>query len=369
MKVAFDHQIFLQEYGGISRYFVELAKNIPKVSEDKSHVNIIAPLYTNEYLACSLEQVSAWGMRVPNIPGTKRIIRKANEQISSVVLNQFRPGLIHETYYAKKVLGPEGTKRVITVYDMIHELFPQFFPKSDRTSQIKKIAIDRADHVICISENTRNDLVNILGVDRNRTSVIYLGFALSATKESFLKQRKPFLLYVGSRGGYKNFEGLVKAYANSPRLVDYVDLVCFGGGSFKADELSLLEKLKLPEGCTSQVTGGDELLAQYYGNATLFVYPSLYEGFGIPPLEAMSYGCAVACSNTSSMPEVVDDSAVLFDPHSSDSMVCALEKIVFDSEERETLVANGYQRIQRFSWKKCTKETYDVYKKVLKCEL
>ena len=113
------------------------------------------------------------------------------------------------------------------------------------------------------------------------------------------------------------------------------------------------------------VNGDDAKLANYYRNASLFVYPSLYEGFGIPPLEAMGYGCPVVCSNTSSIPEVVGDAAILFDPYSLDSISNAIETVLTNNHLRSSLISRGFEQIQKFSWKKCADETLDVYKKVL----
>ena len=113
------------------------------------------------------------------------------------------------------------------------------------------------------------------------------------------------------------------------------------------------------------MNGNDSVLAGLYSSARVLVYPSLYEGFGIPPLEAMSFGCPVICANTSSLPEVVGDAARLFDPTSESDLRAALEAVVFSSEYTVRLKANGLERVKMFSWEKCADETLKVYKKVL----
>ena len=367
MKIAFDHQIFSsQKYGGISRYFVNLAEHLSDSSRFKSNVKVIAPFHKNDFLMNASKQLKVLQISSGNLARSKRITRIANDLVSSVALRSFQPDIIHETYYSCSVRGPIATRRVITVYDMIHELFPAYFSLSDKTSELKRISIGRADHVICISENTRNDLVRILGIDKEKISVIHLGFAFNlATPPPKAKVNdKPFILYVGARGGYKNFSTLILAYASSRRTSSEFDLVCFGGGPFGSDEILLFNKLGISEGAIKQVSGGDELLAAHYSNASIFVYPSLYEGFGIPPLEAMSFGCAVACSNTSSIPEVVGDSAALFDPQSVDSLSETLEKTLFHSDFKRYLIEKGLNRIQQFSWERCAEETLAVYQKV-----
>jgi glycosyltransferase involved in cell wall biosynthesis len=140
----------------------------------------------------------------------------------------------------------------------------------------------------------------------------------------------------------------------------------FGGGRLNVQELSLFDKLKISKDSLQQVNGDDATLAGYYKNASLFVYPSLYEGFGIPPLEAMSYGCPVACSNTSSIPEIVGRAAILFDPYSIDSMRDNIISILYNDKIKSSLILRGFKQIKNFSWKKCAIETYKVYKNVLK---
>jgi glycosyltransferase involved in cell wall biosynthesis len=114
-----------------------------------------------------------------------------------------------------------------------------------------------------------------------------------------------------------------------------------------------------------QISGGDAVLAGLYSTAAALVYPSLYEGFGIPPLEAMSFGCPVVCSRTSSLPEVVGSAAELFDPADEEEMCTAIERIISSTERSQLLVDRGYERIKQFSWEKCAQDTLDVYKKVL----
>lgn len=366
MKIAFDHQIFSsQKYGGISRYFVKLGEQLSQATRFKADIQVIAPFHSNDFLMNAGAKLKVLQISNRKLLRSRRLTRIANDLVCSATLRSSRPDILHETYYCRRDGGPKGIKRVITVYDMIHELFPQHFSTTDETSEIKRLSISRADHVICISENTRNDLVNILGVDKDKTSVIHLGFALDHKSLLIEKLRgKPFVLYVGARGGYKNFSTLVSAYAKSHKTSSEFDLICFGGGPFGTNEINLFKKLGITES-VKQVSGGDELLATHYGNASLFVYPSLYEGFGIPPLEAMSFGCAVACGNISSIPEVVGDAASFFDPRSVDSLSETLERTLFDSDLKRHLIKKGFSRVKQFSWERCAEETFAVYKKVI----
>ena len=367
MLVNFDHQVFSsQQYGGISRYFVELARNLTLESRNKIEIKIIAPFYKNKYLHQSRKKLNLNGVFIPDIPKTGKLLRCFNDFGSPFLQKLASPDIIHETYYSPKTIGSKKPIRVITVHDMIHEIFPDNFSKKDPTIDFKKNAISRADHLICVSENTRNDLINILGVKRDKTSVVHHGFALTASQSKIMTLKsKPFLLYVGSRGGYKNFYRFVEAYAASSVLLKEFDLLCFGGGGFRQHEINLFKELKISPDKIYHVAGDDDSLANYYKNASLFIYPSLYEGFGIPPLEAMSYGCPVICSNTSSIPEVVGEAAIFFDPYSIESIQEAMEEILFDSSSRSLVIKRGYDRINNFSWEKCARETLNIYQGLL----
>jgi glycosyltransferase involved in cell wall biosynthesis len=251
---------------------------------------------------------------------------------------------------------------------MIHELFPEHFPVQDQTRHAKRIAVERADHIICISEHTRQDLIRLLDIPPEKTTVVHLGFSFSLTNSNKIASSnitKPYILFVGVRSGYKNFARLLAAYASDSELSDAFDLVAFGGGKFSNEEQLLIRHHGLNQNQVHQVGGGDEALAALYKDAALFVYPSLYEGFGIPPLEAMSLDCPVACSNTSSIPEVVGEAAYLFDPHSSESISRAIQVVLGNAELRRNLQRQGQERVRSFSWQTCAAHTLDVYKATL----
>ena len=181
---------------------------------------------------------------------------------------------------------------------MIHEKYSEYLQPDDNMSYIKLQAINRADHVICISENTRKDLIELTNIPQAKTSVVHLGFSLWIYQRRGPKIiNRPYLLFVGHRGGYKNFRRFLQAYATSKRLVQDFDVVCFGGFEFSSDELTFISSLGLTSNKVRRISGDDQVLANLYLNAAAFIYPSLYEGFGIPLLEAMSYQCPVVCSN------------------------------------------------------------------------
>jgi glycosyltransferase involved in cell wall biosynthesis len=175
---------------------------------------------------------------------------------------------------------------------------------------------------------------------------------------------EPYLLFVGLRSGYKNFEGFVEAFAVSKKLKDRFHVVCFGGGAFSTTEKDNFKELGV-EKYVHQVSGNDKMLVNYYRNATAFVCPSLYEGFGIPILEAMGLSCPVVCASTSSIPEVAGDAAVYFDPNDISSIQSVLENTLFNKDLLTDLKKRGLQREANFSWDICADETLSLYRSLL----
>ncbi len=368
MRIAFDHQIFgWQQYGGVSRYFYELAKNIAVIPDHQ--VKIISPLYVNRYISSPVPGLVVEGVKVPALPKTGRIYRAFNSLLARSMLRSFQPDIVHETYYSATRLAPPRAKVIVSVYDMIHERFNKNFSQMDPTSREKALSVERADHVICISEHTRKDLIELFRIPEKKTSVVHLGFSLAEETEvednDWRPPQRPYLLYVGNRGGYKNFTCLLDAYAESKALRAHYDIVCFGGGPFTTRERRRMKEFGLAAATVRQISGSDGLLARFYRSATVFVYPSLYEGFGIPPLEAMGFDCPVVCSNASSIPEVVGDAAELFDPNDLLAMRLAMERVAFDQSRKNTLIEKGRSRLRLFSWERCAQETLAIYEKVL----
>jgi glycosyltransferase involved in cell wall biosynthesis len=226
------------------------------------------------------------------------------------------------------------------------------------------MAFDRADHLICISNNTRADLIRLYGVDPARVSVIHLASSIVPSNKPPLTPDEPFFLFVGGRWGYKNFLGLAQAYRDSGLYKSH-KVICFAAGSFASHELQRLNELDLPLDRFEIIDGDDDLLARYYASAVALVYPSLYEGFGIPPLEAMACGCPVICCNSSSMPEVAGDAALFCDASEPSALSQAMLKLANSPSKRQELVQKGFERVRQFSWDRCAEETFAVYERLL----
>jgi glycosyltransferase involved in cell wall biosynthesis len=366
MKILYNHQIFLQKFGGVARYFVELANNIALYKNKETTVKIISPFFKTDYLQNINQKILFNGLRVSDFKGSVRLCSIMNSLLSPILSKRYAPNIIHDTYYNAVKFNNGHIKKIITVHDMIHELFPDQFPKENKTTKLKKFAVAEADHVICVSKNTQKDLINFYDVDINKTSVIHHGFSFRTREiKKPLKTTRPYLLYVGSRDGYKNFTRFVEAYSAS-KIKNFFDLVIFGGEKLNEKEIAIFDRLQISKKSLIEANGDDATLAGYYKNASLFVYPSLYEGFGIPPLEAMHFGCPVVCSNAGSIPEVVGNAALLFDPYSVESIRNSIISVLYNDKLKLSLTSRGFKQLINFSWEKCAKETYKIYEEVLK---
>jgi glycosyltransferase involved in cell wall biosynthesis len=363
MKIAYDYQTFTQQtYGGISRYFVRLAEQL---TADQQQVRIFAPFHRNRYVDELPEGVFRGKQLEKFPPRTARLFSIYNRMASKGSINRWAPDVIHETYYSAKPSGAAALPRVTTIHDMIHERYPESFSRLDASSRLKRASLARADHVICISENTKRDLIELFDTPEHKISVIHHGVDHVEARPKTAQDNgvRPYLLYVGHRAGYKNFNGLIQAMASSVRLLKDFDIVAFGGGALSREEQQMFRDFGFKEGQIRQVGGSDEVLGKLYDKAAAFVYPSIYEGFGLPPLEAMARNCPVLSSNTSSMPEVIGDAASFFDPTDIENIRHTLETELYSDSRLQDLVNKGITRLKQFSWDKCARQTLEAYRK------
>jgi len=367
LTIPYTPDIFAaQSYGGISRYLVEIIKRLPRY---ETRIQIFAGIHINGYLE-NLPGVI--GIKVPNLwSGHKAgsLFLRMRADINAFLMRTFvsikNDTIVHYSNYSKPLKRTAG-RSIITVHDMIYELFPQFFPARDMTARLKKISCEFADKIVVVSNTTKDDLVRLLGVNEEKITVIYHGNSLKSVlpMETSVSDRGPFILYVGQRGGYKNFSAFIQAYSQSSLLRDNFRIICFGGGKFSKSEIEYFHDTGM-NGNIFHVNGNDSMLARYYIDARCYVCPSLYEGFGMPILEAMGFGCPVICSNKGSIPEVAGGAALYFDPYDIDHIKSVLEAAVFDDTILSQLKMRGRERESQFSWERSASETFELYKTLL----
>ena len=321
----------------------------------------------NAYLR-DLNPLLASGIFMNKYPKrTIRILRDSGNLFNQAYSLFAQPDIIHETYFSEKPFITGGKYRVVTEYDCLHEHFPELFPKDYLKTKEKKAAFQRADLVFAISHQTKKDMMQFFSIPEEKIKVTHLAADPPIPDEAIEMpdpNTRPFLLYVGIRLDHKNFQAMVRAFADSRLLMKNFDLLVFTPTPFGMEELDLFEELGFRPNQIRRESGDDTKLFGYFKTARAFVYPSLYEGFGIPPLEAMTYGCPVVCSNTSSLPEVVGDSALTFDPKNPEEMSEKMEKIALDDSLRNELIQKGYERIKLFSWQKTAEETLKYYQEL-----
>ena len=360
MNVLFDHQIFSwQKYGGISRYFYELMKNF---SDDINVMNSTV-FSDNHYIAKNeiVKHTSILASR--ELVWKKQLYLKTNKLNSILSLKTSNYDLFHPTYYDPYFLKYLGkTPYVLTVHDMINEKFPNLFDKYDKTISYKRTVILNANKIIAVSENTKNDILEFIDLKPSMIEVIPHGFELLGNnsiveKLDFLPLR--YVLFVGERGHYKNFLNFSKALSVLMKEDKELYLVCTGK-SFNEDEITSLTKLKIFDRVRQYQVVDNELKC-LYSKSLAFVFPSYYEGFGIPILEAFSNNCPVILSDASSFPEVAGDAGFYFDPFDIDSIIHAIKTVIYDNEIRNKLIEKGNTRFKLFSWETTAKKTESIY--------
>ena len=365
MRIFYDHQLFsLQNAGGASRYHYELLRYLAGVPDVRSDLflGMNATIYPFRELASRNTRVMGFGG--PLGPGGQRYM--ANEALGNCIAPFLGTvDVYHPTLY--RLMPLVRARRIVaTHYDCTHERHPHVFRYLEKVLRAKKSLYRRADAIICISEASRKDLLEFYGVNPVKTRVINLGLTcLRRCQEAAvqLKQRvrRDYLLYVGSRAAYKNFTALLKAFRET-RLYDSLDLLVLGGGPFTPEETTVVADLELSDKVVAIPRVSDELLAEAYAGARLFVYPSLWEGFGLPPLEAMSLGCPVVACRAASIPEICHDAPFYFNPDDDESLDHALLSAVNDEEARRQAIERGRKVAAEYTWEKCGQETLALYR-------
>ncbi len=367
MKILYDYQIFnSQAYGGISRYFYELMNQFKSSGEPDFE---LALRYSNNiYLNNTSIGYFKTFFKNNDFRGRRKLMSILNLLHSKKSLVSQQYDIFHPTYYNTYFLKFLDSKPfVLTIHDMAHEMYPWYFPSKDPTSKNKKLLTENAAKIIAVSETTKRDIIKIFQIDETKIHVIYHGNSLllqPGDRNSRLNLPERYILYVGNRDCYKNYGFFIKAISSLLYQDEDLYLICVGGSNFTDSENNLLNKLHL-RNKIQRITVDDEDLAYLYKKAIAFVFPSLFEGFGIPILEAFSCGCPVILSNIDVFLEVGGEAAVYFDPNDEVSIRESVAKVIYSKDIRCELINMGLQRVKRFSWMETACQTLDVYKSII----
>ena len=363
MKVYYDYQVLCsQVYGGISRYFFEIISRL--MMQESIEIDMKCAFSKNKYF----EKI----LRKKALPDYHWRIGELIKTYNKIITKKsFLQGydIIHPTDSDPYVfdMKKKSQRVVVTIHDMTQERFSESFYRNDSIIHQKKRQIYESDHIIAISKNTKKDILDIYpDIPEDKITVVYHGNTLLGEEfpeEDFVRHVPGrFVLFVGNRYLYKNFDGFVRSMKPILDIDRELYVICAGGGAFRSEERSMIsDNYKR----YIQMSVNDNELAYLYRKALCFVFPSMYEGFGLPILEAFNCCCPVVLSNVSSMPEVGDQAAVYFNPYDSDDITDKILKVINSGCLREEMRSKGKERASYFDWNTSAKKTFDCYKAVV----
>jgi len=355
-----DEQIFaIQPYGGISRLFAELTRQYLAYPELGVDLDPLQAPIVNRYI-----------LDDPAL--TSRLqVRGARNQWTALAwyfshLERRRADVVHTTFYLPHGLSSaRGTKRVVTVYDMIPERLPDTRRRLDLLT-LKRRYIESADHVICISQATKDDLLEVYGIQEVPTTVVHLGvdarFNPGVPKVSSFPEQ--YVLFVGHRGQYKDAPTLMRAFAQIAGDFPEHRLVFAGGGAFTREERAMLTSLGIHQR-TTQMDLPDDTMPRAYAHAAVFAFPSRFEGFGLPVLEAMASGTPTVLARATSLPEVGGSAARYFAVGDHADLAAQLAAVLGSTAEAQRMSTAGIEHARAFTWNRTAHDTAEVYRAVL----
>ncbi len=370
MKIILDSQAFnYQKYGGVSRYYTEIFS----ILSNKADLEIITPwfytknvYYQESKLYNKSQRRNSFFLELLSKLGIS--IRKKSKKLNySSTINGLVQGsfdIFIPTYYDPYFLKFINEKPfILTVYDMIHELFPQYFSDAAELKENKLLLIEKSTKIIAVSQNTKKDILALYPhIDESKIEVIYHGTSIKVNENVNVNLPENYILYVGSRADYKNFKFLAEAVKELLKNDSNLFLVCAGGGKLDKEENEFIKSLDLEKQIV-QFDFKENELGYFYKKAMCFVFPSLYEGFGIPVLESMACECPVVLGNHSSFPEVAGNAGVYFDVNSKEDLKEKIQKLINSEELRKEFSIRGTEQIKKFTWELAAQQCLDLYKK------
>lgn len=369
MKIAFDaYPIASQKLSGIGIHALNIARGVSE------HTECELLLYDFLKRRKSAEILS---QRIPNTPIVQNNLLPYGVYVNiwdklPISYNSLFKTDADVFHFFNFIVPPKVKGRIVnTVHDLVFFTYPETVEKSNLLRMTKNIkrSCDMSDIIICVSENTKRELVNILNIPESKTRVVYNGvdhtrFNTDVPKYSNDKIPKDYILYIGTLEPRKNLPTLIKAYASSKAKKDGCGLVIAGAKGWEYDEIfKIANEHKTQVHFTGYVP--NEELPSLYKSAKAFAFPSIYEGFGIPPLEAMACGTPVVTTKSSSLPEVVGDAALTIDnPLDSEALAYALDRAVFDTETANLCINKGLSQAKKFTWEASTQKVLEIYKEL-----
>jgi glycosyltransferase involved in cell wall biosynthesis len=368
MRIAIDARK-LHDFG-IGTYVSNLVRGLSRLDHDHEYHLICHP-YDEEFCRSLGPNFRA----LPDLAGNYSV----REQFAIPYdIWRAKIDLFHAPHYVLPPLVP--AKSVVTIHDCIHLRFPQYLPNRVAhyyAQYFMAAAAKKASRVLTVSEASKRDIIHFLRTPPDKIDVVYNGFderltTPTAEEEARVRDRfqldAPFVLYAGNIKPHKNVDRLIEAFAKlRARGLGHVNLLIIGDEISKYSSLRrLVHRHQIRRQVRFLGFVSTDTLAALYRLARLFVFPSLYEGFGLPPLEAMASGTPVIASNTSSLPEVVGDAALLIDPLNADEIADAMVRVLTNDALRDDLVRRGFERVKQFSWDRSVRRTHDIYMDVLR---
>jgi glycosyltransferase involved in cell wall biosynthesis len=373
MKIGFNAQLLSlsQDYRttGIGLYIKNLLLEFHKQNKK---IN----LYSSEKL--TKEIFEHFENKICKLNTKEPVTRILWEQLISPLhygLNKI--DLIHCPMHVIPLMKASKLKTVATVHDLANFKFPQFYTNSKQKylTTLTKLSAKRADHLIAVSQNTKQDLIELLGIEESKISVVHNGLNLDSpplNEDEFQKFKQKhalpnkYLLFVGTLEPRKNIEGLLDALIHlAQQKSKTYPLVIAGPKGWLYENIE--KKIKKYQEISRVIITGylqDPELVSLYQNAHLFIYPSFYEGFGFPVLEAMANSAPVICSNNSSLPEVGGKAVAYIDPKSPENIAENIENLFHNENERKKMITAGLAQAKKFSWEKAAEETFKIYRKI-----
>ena len=376
LTIGIDFTSAARERAGIGRYARELVRALARFDQDNQYV-LFVPRDAHDDLVRF-----AWppNFSIRRAPLTERYLAALWHRARVPLPVETFTGPVDVFYSPDFLLPPTRARRkIVTVHDLSYVRVPECFPAPllNYLNAAVPPSVARADLVLADAASTQRDLADVYGVPLGKIKVLYSGVdarfgpavsAESAARVRTLTHGKPYLLSVSTIQPRKNYPRLVEAFGrivNRREGVNYV-LVIAGGRGWMFDEVfQAVERLGLRDRVLLPDFVADDDLPALYAGARLFVYPSLYEGFGLPVAEAMACGAPVVSSNASSLPEVAGDAALYFDPRNVDAMTAAIQRALTDSSLRVDLASRGLAQAKKFSWEKAAEELRDYFEIVM----